>query len=141
MNIPNVVLDTNIIISSFLFGGKPRSVFELIAKGKIISYVSPAIIYETLTVLSKKFTPSDEKIKETEKILKEDFILVYPQETLHILKDEPDNRILETALAGNCAIIVTGDKEMLKLKKYKSIRILSATDFLKNLNPQLVTRN
>jgi putative PIN family toxin of toxin-antitoxin system len=47
-----------------------------------------------------------------------------------ILRDEPDNRILECALSGNADIIVTGDKDMLKLKVYKKVRIISLKEYL-----------
>jgi len=127
----NIVLDTNIIISSIVFGGNPEKIIRLTLKKKFNPYISPPIINETLEVLYKKFSFSKELLNQVDKKIKSNFQVVYPLEKIHVLKDEPDNRILETAVAGNCAIIVTGDKEMLKLKKYKNIRILTASEFLK----------
>jgi predicted nucleic acid-binding protein len=50
---------------------------------------------------------------------------------VRILKDEPDNRILECALSGEADIIVTGDKEMLKLKECEGTRIISLKEYLR----------
>lgn len=131
MSTPKVVLDTNIIISFIVFKGNPLKIFLLILQKKIVAYISTSILAETLEVLVKKFSFSAKRTNRTEKKLKDNFQFVYPSDTINILKDNPDNRILETAVAGNCSIIITGDKEMLKLKKYKNIRILSALEFLK----------
>lgn len=56
--------------------------------------------------------------------------LVAPRIKLAVLKDEPDNRILERAVVSAADVIVTGDKAMLGLKKYLEIRILSLREFL-----------
>jgi predicted nucleic acid-binding protein len=51
--------------------------------------------------------------------------------TLDIIKeDPPDNRILECAVAAGADFIVTGDKDLLRLGRYDSIRILSPSDLL-----------
>jgi predicted nucleic acid-binding protein len=56
--------------------------------------------------------------------------LVIAREKLAVLDDEPDNRILECAVAGRADIIVTGDRAMLNLKKYSGTRILALRQFL-----------
>ncbi len=57
------------------------------------------------------------------------FVLVYPKDTVIIVSDDPDNRILEAAVEGKCDFIVTGDKMLLKLGIYKGIKIVTAADF------------
>lgn len=47
----------------------------------------------------------------------------------HILTDEPDNRILECALDAGADFIVTGDKDMLALKEFKYVKIMSLAKF------------
>ena len=56
--------------------------------------------------------------------------LVAPRTKLAVLADEPDKRILECAIAGDADVIITGDKAMLSLKTYESIRILSLRQLL-----------
>lgn len=47
-----------------------------------------------------------------------------------LLQDESDNRILECATVGKADVIITGDKEMLKLGSYKGIKIITLKDYL-----------
>ena len=56
--------------------------------------------------------------------------VIVPREKIAVLGGEPDNRILECAVTGHADVIVTGDRAMLKLKKYSGIRILSLRQFL-----------
>ena len=49
---------------------------------------------------------------------------------VHVLRDEPDNRILECALAGRAKLIVTGDREMLALTVWEGMRVVSLREFL-----------
>jgi predicted nucleic acid-binding protein len=47
-----------------------------------------------------------------------------------VVKDEPDNRILECALAGRVEVIVTGDHALLALREYERVRIIGLHDYL-----------
>jgi predicted nucleic acid-binding protein len=52
-----------------------------------------------------------------------------------INKSDPkpcDNRILECAVFGKADLIVTGDKEMLRLKEYMGVKIASLRDYLES---------
>ena len=49
-----VVLDTNVLISAIVFGGKPRDVFNRILKGQIRLAISKDILDEMEGVLSGK---------------------------------------------------------------------------------------
>jgi len=49
-----------------------------------------------------------------------------------VIKEDPaDNKFLECALAADAKYIVSGDRHLLSLKTFKSIRILPPTEFLK----------
>lgn len=54
---------------------------------------------------------------------------VLTAQELHILGDEPDNRVLETAIAGGADYIVTGDKHLLDLHEYEGIEIITPARF------------
>ena len=59
---------------------------------------------------------------------------VTPAVQLDIIKeDPPDNRILECAVAAGSDYLVTGDKDLLRLGRYDSIRILTVSEFLRLL--------
>ncbi len=46
------------------------------------------------------------------------------------LRDEADNMVLETAVIGKCSFLITGDKDLLTLKKYKNIYVVTPSKFL-----------
>ena len=47
-----------------------------------------------------------------------------------VLADEPDNRILECALAAAARVIVTGNRAMLARGEFRAIRIVSLSAYL-----------
>lgn len=133
MRKPRIVFDTNILISIFVFpGGTLQEIFERIIRKDYILGISQEIIREFENVLKKKFSLSADKITATTEFLRRNSMLVKPQSRLNIIKDESDNRILECAAAFHADYIISGDKHVLDLKKYKNIIILKAGHFLKH---------
>jgi putative PIN family toxin of toxin-antitoxin system len=57
---------------------------------------------------------------------------VQPIDQLQVFADDPDNRILECAIAGRADAIVTGDRAMLKLGRYANVRIISLRAYLES---------
>lgn len=129
-NPPKVVLDTNLLISALIFGGKPEQVYNLVLEKQIIGITSPVLVVELTETLIKKFSFEMARIEQLQRIIRKHFKVVYPVENIHVLKDEDDNRVLEAAIEGRCSYIVTGDKGLLELGRYKNIKIISAKEFL-----------
>jgi len=130
----NVVIDTNVIISSIVFGGKPKQILKLVQESKINAITSPILLAELLEVLVKKFHFTTDKIILVNELVKENFILVYPNETVDVVNDEDDNRVLEAAIKGKCSYILTGDRDLLDLITFEKIIITTPGEFLKNLD-------
>lgn len=128
-----VVLDTNIVVSALVYGGKPEEVYRLVLEKKIIAYISPSIIAEILEILTKKFNFNQIKLRQIERKIRKKISVVNPTKILRLVRDADDNRILEAAVEGNCSYIITGDKDLLDFGKYKSIKILTADQFLKSV--------
>ncbi|MDR2232242.1 MAG: putative toxin-antitoxin system toxin component, PIN family [Tannerella sp.] len=58
-----LVLDTNIFISSFFWGGNPRKIMTRIIDGKDILFVTAEILQEIFSVMSRpKFNISNHQI-------------------------------------------------------------------------------
>lgn len=125
-----IVIDTNVIISALVFGGDPKRLIEVIIKERWKVFTSPQLISELLETLRQKFLFSEEKIKLLESSLLNLFKVVYPRKELFIVRDIKDNKVLEAALESNSNIIITGDKDLLVLKKYKRILIVTSKEFL-----------
>ncbi len=127
------VLDTNILVSALVYGGKPRQILELSLSRRIKAFISTPIIAELVDVLLRKFRYSKSQVYVLERKIKESFYVLYPTLSVRILSDEPDNRVLEAALTAGADFIVTGDKELLNLKSFRGTKMLSSADFLKAL--------
>ena len=127
-----VVLDTNIIVSAIVFGGKPRDIIYLIQEGKVQAFVSSSILYELKEVLTKKFNFNDEKLSEVEDLINKNFVSVSPKDSLKMIKSYPiDNKILEVAVESKADYLITGDKKhILPLKKIRKTKIVLAEEFL-----------
>jgi hypothetical protein len=127
-----VTADTNILISALIFpGGKPFQLLELARGGKMNLTVSAAILDEMAGVLARKFNWQPEEIAAGRKWITEMARTVKPAVRLDIIKeDPPDNRILECASAAGSDYIVSGDKDLLRLGRYDSIRIVRVAEFL-----------
>ena len=127
-----VVFDTNIFVSALVFpGGRADAALQRILNGEDTLIISPAIIDEVLAVLAGKFGRDAEELSRVAVLLAEAADLVKPRKRLTILADEPDNRILECALAGTADGVVTGDKAMLLLESFQGIAIMSLDAYLR----------
>jgi len=128
-----VIFDTNIFVSAFIIPGSlgERAILKII-EGEDILLLSKEMLDELLSILSAKFSRDREEISRVAVILSEMAEWVRPTTRISVLKDEPDNRILECALFGKADVIVTGDKEMLKLKAYEKTKIISLKPYLES---------
>jgi putative PIN family toxin of toxin-antitoxin system len=126
-----VVFDTNIFISALVIPGSlaEKAILKIIEGGDIL-VISKDIINEVLSVLSSKFSRDKEGLSHVAVMLSELGELVRPIRKIRIFKDDPDNRILECAIHGKADVLVTGDKEMLRLRDYKSIKIISLKEYI-----------
>lgn len=135
-----VVLDTNVIISALLWQGTAKEVFKLAKDNKITVCISKEILEEFQKVLHyPKFESCLVKIGKTPTELVNEFLEVveyYPGEEIHVSlipEDPSDNKILACAQAADASFIISGDKHLLQLKKFRNIPILSPKEFLKRI--------
>ncbi len=127
-----VVLDTNVLISAIMFGGKSREILAMGISGKIKIAVSQDILKELAEVLvGKKFRVSVAVVQQTIHELSEIAELVIITDKINVIKNDPDDdRILECAVSAKADYIVSGDNDLLNLKNFKKIKIPSPSDFL-----------
>jgi putative PIN family toxin of toxin-antitoxin system len=132
---PRIVVDSNVIISGFLFGGIPARVLDAVAEGKALCFTSLPILDEVRGVLQRpKFGLSPEQAL----LFAEEFHLlcevVAPDIVVHRIPDDPaDDRVLECASAAKADLIVSGDSHLLDLREWKGIPIVSPADFVKSI--------
>ncbi|MFC1617120.1 putative toxin-antitoxin system toxin component, PIN family [Candidatus Margulisiibacteriota bacterium] len=125
-----VVLDTNIIVSSF-YGGIPSKILDLYEDGRIDILLTTAVCSEIERVLLRVIR-KDVNIPEFMEYLKSKAIWIKAKTKISVIKNDPsDNKFLECAVDGKADYIVSGDKKhILPLRKIKNIPILTPKEFL-----------
>ena len=128
-----VVFDTNIFVSAFAIPGSlaEKAVLKIF-EGENVLLLPREILDELLYILSTKFSRDREEISRVAVVLSEMAEWVRPTSKISVLKDEADNRILECAVSGKADILVTGDKEILKLGRYEKTKIVSLKAYLES---------
>lgn len=127
-----VVFDTNIFISAFVIpGSKAETAYSHALRKDFILYSSVAILTETAQKLREKFGWQGDKITSLLKVIGKVATVVRTKPHLHLLVDEPDNRVLECAEVAGADFIVTGDKHLLSLQYFQDSSIIRLSDFLK----------
>jgi putative PIN family toxin of toxin-antitoxin system len=127
-----LVLDTNVIVSGFLFPGSAPSrallkaqtcqvlasdatlleLVEVLGRARFDRYVQRNIRQE----LAAQFTSACE--------------MVQVSASLHICRDLRDDKFLELAIEGRAEVIVTGDRDLLELHPFRGIAILTPAAYL-----------
>ena len=126
-----LVLDTNVFISAYGFGGKPAQLMRAVIDGTHILVTSPAILSEVADKLYEVLGFDDGHVREVVMQIARIAQVVRPADRLHVIADDPDNRILECAVCGTADLIVSGDRHLLELEAYEGIRIVRVSDVLR----------
>jgi putative PIN family toxin of toxin-antitoxin system len=125
------VFDTNIIISGYLWNGKCRQAIKLIKSGNYVLLYSRETLDELTRVLSQKFHLEPFHIyRIIMDIQNMGMHIQISSKNCPVVEDETDNVFINLAIDGNARTIVSGDSHLLKLKRYETIEIVRASEFL-----------
>ena len=127
-----IVIDSNIFVSSFFWGGHPREVFERVINGLDELYITDEIINEITSVMnSSKFIVDSSEIEDYIKIIEKYSKKIVSRNNIEsISRDKNDDKILQCGLDGDVDFIVTGDNDLLVLIEYETIRIMKPKEYL-----------
>ncbi len=135
-----VVADTNIVVSGLLWSGPSRSVLDAARAGTIKLFTSAVLLSELEEVLSrKKLANRIAAVGLTPRGLTLGYAalasLTKPQHIQPVVLNDPDDDfVVACALTAKAEVIVSGDSHLRKLREYKGIEILSATELLSRLS-------
>ena len=130
-----VVVDTNVIVSGMVAEGVCRDIVKRYLPACDL-ITSPVLLDELAKTMREKFglNPADLPLL---KIYADTAIIVksnpLPQP---VCRDKDDDELLATALAGEAEAIVSGDKDLLILKEFQGIKILSPRRFIEWMDAQ-----
>lgn len=130
-----VVLDTNLLVGYLLTQGKTITrIIDYWENGDIIVVVSPAIVEELAEVvqrprLRQHMTVDPQVIIN---LLLSDAIqtrgdLAFPGAS----RDPKDDKFLACAVEGEAAYLVSGDEDLLSLKQFRDVLIMSPANFVR----------
>jgi putative PIN family toxin of toxin-antitoxin system len=137
MNLPRVVLDTNILVSALRSRrGASFKLVSLIGKGKFSLHVSVPLVleYEEVLLHHKPATLSKQDI---EAFLDYFCKVAEPQHIFYLwrpfLKDADDDMVLELAFNARCNYIVTFNSKDFRGSEQFGIQIVTPQEFLKKI--------
>lgn len=129
-----IVFDTNVILSAFLTQGLSSRVLDICLDRHTI-IISPWILKEVEEKLKKKFKLRVEEMERVLSFLRSEFNIIAPKgKKPDIVRDKDDNNILQIAEYTKAELIITGDKDLLVLKKFNSIQIINPREYMEKFH-------
>ena len=126
-----VVFDTNILFSATGWRGKPFECVELARTGKIQAVTCAELMDELAEKLELRLGFSADQSAETiARYLRFLRVVRIPKVLKAVPRDPDDDAVLECALEGKATFVISGDKDLLDLKKFRDIEIVRASEFL-----------
>ncbi len=130
-----IVFDTNVYISAALNQGLSYEIFEKLAEPKsdYFLFISSDIWHELtgkLQELGRKKIISESVASKFMMNVSEAAKFTEPKEKLRVVKSDPDDdKILECAVSAQADLIVTMDRDLLRLKRFRNIGIVHPKTF------------
>ncbi len=134
---PRLVLDTNVVVSAFLWQGIPGRLIELAAEKEVQLFSSRTLLDELAATLAKKKLAkyvaatgltAEQMLVNYRRIAK---VVTAKQLEQQVSRDVDDDAVLACALAARADLIVSGDDDLLVLKSFNNIRIATAAQAVK----------
>ena len=124
-----IVLDANVIIAAFAARGLCESIMEVCLSDHEI-LLCDELLEEILINLRLKIKLSTKIVDDIGDLLMEQVSMIDPVPlSPDICRDLDDIKVLGLAVAGSANCIVTGDKDLLILKEFQGIPILTPRAF------------
>lgn len=131
-----LVVDTNVLVSAFLWQGTPGRLIELAAEKEIELLTSRALLDELAATLSKKKLAkpvlatgltADQMLRNYRRLAS---LVTARQLAQPVSRDADDDHVLACALAAGADLIVSGDDDLLALESFEGIPIATPAQAL-----------
>ena len=126
-----IVIDTNNLISALGWEGNSRDLLNKVIDKEYEFIISIKQLEELKNVLDyPKFKFSEEQKRKFLEIIFKIVIVIKTKLKLNVCVDEKDNMFLECAVEGKADYLISGDGDLLRLKKFRNVKIVSVKEFL-----------
>lgn len=128
-----IFLDTNVLVSAVATRGLCADVLrEILTRHQLI--ISDPLVEELKGTLRKKLAVPEDLVSEFVEVLEKESYFASPSVLPDIdIKDKDDIPILSCALNGKADLFITGDRELLGLRRIKKMEIVSPRMFWEKL--------
>jgi putative PIN family toxin of toxin-antitoxin system len=125
------VFDTNVLIAAIITEGICSKLLNRARAGEFSLLSCPFIMKELRHILSKKFGLSREDIALAMEPIGEAVsqVIEHNLKITDICRDANDDNIITCALAAKADYLVTGDFDLLEIRNYQGIKIVTPRDF------------
>lgn len=126
-----VVFDTDVLLAAFLTEGLCSKLLTRARKRQFHLITCPFILMEVERILKKKFAASSSEVHSALNLIAEaTHNIVEPSQTVSgMCRDKDDDNVLFCAREAAADFLVTGDADLLVLKKFHKTRIISPREF------------
>ena len=125
-----IVIDTNIVASAIFFGGRPRKLLELLLQRELSAFITREIIeeyQETIEFLQNEYPSKPITVPLTQIIAACNMIETTSR--VKVCRDPDDDKFFACALDSRSLYIVSGDKDLLAVKQYKDVQVVTVAQF------------
>jgi uncharacterized protein len=129
-----VVLDTNVFVSALLVpNGPPARLLEGFRDDAWELLISGIILQEYAEVLLRpEFTLPPSLVSDLLDEIRRKAIDVVPSKRYRAVEQDPDdNEFIDVAVEGRADFLVSGDQDLLTMKRFRDIRIVPPVEFLR----------
>jgi uncharacterized protein len=135
------VLDANVLVNALIIQGTPpdlvlqalwRDAYEVVTSEPLMREIEGVLRRPWIAARVGGETAADAFLRDFRAIA----TLVDAGQRLTLVSDDPDNRVLETAIAGSADYIVTGDRALLELTEVRGVEVVRPAEFLRILDEQ-----
>jgi putative PIN family toxin of toxin-antitoxin system len=128
------VYDANVLISGLVFEGPPGRCLDAVEAGSVRCIMSWGILRDVIEKLATKFRhPDGLLLDELGWLVHHTEIVQPPRRLIGICRDPDDDAVIESAVISGAEYIVTGDNDLLALRGYQGIRIVTPREFATHL--------
>lgn len=136
------VLDTNVVLSGLLWHGTPHALIDRVREGSLTLISSPALLAELVeviarpkfdTILARSNTSRERSLVEMRELTE---VLAPSPLAEPVCRDPDDDAVLALGVAANVDFIVSGDRDLLTLKSFRGIAIVTPAEALQRIDEQ-----
>ncbi len=127
-----VVLDANVFISGVFFTGPPYQILDAWRYGCLQLIMSADILdeYQRVAKTLAKEYPRVDLAPFMALLAVEAEIISPPRLPGRVCQDPEDDKFLACALAAKTAVVISGDKHLLRVSGYRGIEVIRPREFV-----------